>query len=298
MKIIDIRLRPPLKSLINNSIFDLEATPPFSRLFDRSYMGASALQRSIPLLIQEMDENNIEIGVMAMRKSNDSALLLDEAIALMHEYPGRFVGLLGLDLSNIEQAIKDTQYYVVNGKFLGVNMEPTHLGMYVSDERLFPIYEYCEKNDLPVNITFAGMLPDATACMPHRLEPILKAFPKLRLCLSHGAWPWFTQIAGLMFSYPNLYVSSDSYIMGMPGYQEYINAANSCCENQLVFGSCYPIHDLKKVVDFYMQAGFREDVLPKVFYNNAAHFLGIDKNDPAPWRKHKNACPIVNLNKI
>lgn len=296
MKIIDMRLRPPLPSMVNNSIFDLEATPPFARLFDRSYMGESAIQRSIPLLIKEMDENNIEIGVMALRKSVDRKLY-DEAVELMDQYPGRFIGFLGLDLSNVDQAIQDTKDFVVDGRFSGVNLEPTHLGMYASDERLFPVYEYCEKNDIPVNMTFAAMVPDSTAAMPHRLDPVLKTFPKMRLCLSHGAWPWFTQVSALMFSYPNLYVSSDSYIMGMPGYMDYINAANSCCEDQLIFGTCYPIHDIKKVVDFYLNAGFREDVLPKVFYDNAARFLGLDKTDPAPWRKHPQACPVVNLSK-
>lgn len=296
MKIIDMRLRPPLPSMLDAGIFDIESTQPFARLFDRSYMGKSAIERSIPLLLQEMDENNIEIGVMALRKGKDGKLL-EEAAALMDQYPGRFIAFLGVDAGDVDDALAGINDHIIQGRFSGINIEPAHAGMYASDERLFPIYEKCEQNNIPINMTFAGALPDATACMPHRLEPVLKAFPDLRICLSHGAWPWFTQITSLLFSYPNLYVSSDSYIMGMPGYMDYIHAANSCCENQLIFGSCYPIHDIKKVVDFYMHAGFREDVLPKVFYDNAAHFLGLDTTDPAPWRHLPKACPIVDLSK-
>jgi len=296
MKIIDMRLRPPLKGMLDAGIYDVETTMPFARMFNRSYMGESALEHSIPKLIQEMDDNAIELGVMALRKTPDGKLL-QEAEVLMRQYPGRFCGFVGIDAGDAEGAIHDIDNYVVHGVFIGVNMEPAHLGMYACDERIFPIYEKCEKENLPVNITFAGMIPDSTACMPHRLQPVLQTFQNLRICLSHGAWPWFTQISGLLMSYPNLYVSSDSYIMGLPGYMDYVHAANSCCEDQIVFGSCYPIHDLKRVVDFYLNVGFLEDVLPKVFYDNAAHFLGMDTTDPSPWRKQPKACPIVNMNR-
>ena len=297
MKIIDMRCRPPMKSMKEDATFCVEATEPFARMFDRSYMAESAKTQSLPLLMKEMDQLGIEKGVVALRKSTDDSLN-QEAQQLLADYPDRFVGFLGLDPSDIPAALKDVEDYIVNGRFTGINLEPSHKGMYIDDERLFPLYEKCEKEQIPVIETFAGALPDSTACMPSHLENVPKHFPELKLCLTHGGWPWFKELAGVLFSYPNIYVSPDGYLMGFPGWRDYVDAANSFCENQVVFGSAYPVHAQEKVLNYFLHCGFREDVLPKVLYDNAAHFLGLDNTDPAPWRSMPKVCPIVNLNRF
>ena len=46
--------------------------------------------------------------------------------------------------------------------------------------------------------------------------------------------------------------------------------------DKICYGSAYPIVDIKAAVDYYLQAGFSEEALPKVMYNNAAAFLGLE----------------------
>ena len=297
MKIIDINLRPPVDAMKNDGVFDLELTPPFAAMFGGSYMGRSARERSVPLLMEEMDACGICTGVMPLRRSPDP-FLNENVSALIRQYPERFIGLVGIDPGDTETALREIETFVTGGDFLGINMEPSHSGMYVDDERIFPIYQYCQDHDIPIRITYAAAVPDATAIMPQHIEAVAKTFPRLRVCLGHGAFPYFQLNVAVLFSYPNIYLSPDSYIMGLPGYRDYVDAANTICENQIVFGSSYPIHDLQRVVDFYCRAGFREEVLEKVFYHNARRFLGLDKSDPAPWRSDRRSCPVVNLNKF
>ena len=94
--------------------------------------------------------------------------------------------------------------------------------------------------------------------------------------------PWTNTVLfmAVCAMYPRLFVCIDRYILMMPGWQAYVQAANYLLQDQLMFGSAYPLHDQKFVRDFYLQAGFRQEVLPKVLYDNAARFLGLEGGYP------------------
>jgi len=282
MKAIDMRCRPPLPSLLSTRIYNTEYATGFAKRFGDSYIAESAKNRSIEQLFQEMDATNIELGVYEVRAGADCSVN-DEAMAFLVDHADRFVGLVGTDAFQAANSVNVIEKYVLQGPFIGVNLEPGspatgYDSIFVDDESLFPIYEISEKNDLPLTITFGGCAyPDATAYMPIRIENVLRQFPKLRLGLCHGAWPWFKEYGGLMVKYPNLRIIADSYIMYLPGYQDYIHAANYLLRDQILFGTAYPYHDQKRVYDFYMHAGFRDEVLPKVMYDNAVTFLKLER---------------------
>jgi len=280
MKCIDMRCRPPVKSLINTPIFDPEFTSAFGKRFGGSYPAQSAIHHSIDELIAEMDAVGIEKGVFSVRRDG-SETANTEAIEVMEQYPGRFVAMVGCDPFEIETALQDIEKYALNGPFTGVTTEPGnpkygYNSLYIDDENLFPIYKICEENNLPLILTVCrGSMPDATAFMPIRVENIIRNFPKLNLGLSHAAWPWFTQMCGICLKYANVRIITDSYILNLPGYQDCISAANYLLQDQILFGSSYPYNDQKFVYDFYMNCGIREEVLPKIMYENAVKFLGL-----------------------
>lgn len=296
MNIIDMRLRPPYKSMLEMPVFDVEATGAFANMFDHSYMPESATKPSMDLLLQEMDEYHVSQGVITLGKSKTNQRNEDIS-ELIARYPNRFIGFVGLDAADINNALEDIDRYIVNGPYLGANLEPTNQGKLMSDESLFPIYEKLEKIGAPMTILQAAAVISINAVSAKHIEVLAKTFPKLKICLAHGIWPGFRDVAGILFSYPNIYVSPDGYLMGLPGYQDYIQAANTVAPHQILFGSCYPIHAYSKIVPYYQQAGFHPDVLENVMYGNARRFLNLDPVDPAPWRSMPRQCPVLDLNK-
>ena len=280
MKCIDMRCRPPVTSLIHTPIFNPEFTSSFGKRFGGSYPAPSAIHQSLEELIDEMDAIGIEKGVFSVRRDG-SATANEEALNVMEQYPGRFVAMVGCDPLELDVAFHDIDQYAINGPFSGVTCEPGNPkygydSWYIDDERLFPLYEKCMQNNLPLILTVCrGSMPDATAFMPIRVENIVRAFPKLNIGLSHAAWPWFTQMCGICLKYPNVRIITDSYILNLPGYQDCITAANYLLSDQILFGSSYPYNDQKYVYDFYMNCGIREEVLPKIMYENAATFLHL-----------------------
>ena len=284
MKTIDMRCRPPLK-LNTQTVAFTEKKFQGAPLFGGSHVAESARQKSFELFLQEMREAEIVKAVCAVRRGNRPEFN-DEIKELVETWPDTFYGMLGVDVIDVDTSLAEIETYVINGPFIGVNVEPCappagHEAMFFDDERISPVFALCEQKGIPVSVTFGGPgFPDISAYMPQRVENVLRRFPDMKLCLYHGAWPWFTQMSAVCAMYPRLFVCIDRYILMMPGWQAYVEAANYLLQDQLMFGSAYPLHDQKFVRDFYLQAGFRQEVLPKVLYDNAARFLGLETGYP------------------
>ena len=104
-----------------------------------------------------------------------------------------------------------------------------------------------------------------------RVYNVLTDFPQLKIALTHGAWTMFPTLVGMLPAFENLFIGLNCYLL-MLGWRDYIDAANYLCQDQMMFGTCYPVCSAKFVVDFYKKAGFREKVQHKIYYQNAECF--------------------------
>ena len=282
IKYIDMRCRPPLPTSRSLSMYDPQYATKYAAKFGNSYPAVSAKEFSLELLIQEMDEANISCAVYQVSNCNDFTVN-EEAAALCRQYPDRFKVFGGTFIYDIEKSIADIKQYAVQGPFSGINIDAAgpHLGensVCIDDERLFPFYEICEANQIPISFAMGGYAyPDPSAYMPIRLENIAKIFPKMRIVVCHGGWPYFRQISGVCLKYPQIYIVPDGYLMRMPSAEDFILAANYLLPNQIMFGTSYPFHDQKLVAAYYCQAGFSKEAFSNVMYDNAAKLLGLNE---------------------
>lgn len=277
MKIIDCRLRPPIGKHAQNFLFDAIAAGVMEKAAHQHgcQLPSSAIHRSMDELITEMDESSVECGYFAIRKGKNYGNEI--AVELNDSYPGRFKSFISIEPSEgYSTFLKETEQYVINGPAAGIAMEPAIYGTpwYVDDESVFPIYEYCQEHQVPVMFTYGGRNPaDATYYMPAPMEHVAQTFPKLRILLLHGGWPWVTANCSLALNYANIFLCADMYLVNAPGYRDYIDAANYFLQDKLMFGSAYPILPIDQTVQFYLNCGIHEEVLPKIMYENAVRAL-------------------------
>jgi len=98
------------------------------------------------------------------------------------------------------------------GGFKGVKIYPV-MGFYPYDERLTPLYEFCQDRGIPLTAhCFHGGIPllDRTYHMadPAHWLPVLEQFPTLRLNLAHNdrlGTPWQERIRALIMEHPHVY---------------------------------------------------------------------------------------------
>lgn len=278
--VIDFRLRPPMKGFLSLILYSqAERTAGLSRKAGLE-PAPSLLRASMDLLLQEMKEAEVSTGVVLGRQAGPpwGSVSNDDVATIVQEHPDSFIGMASIDPSNIEQALAECDRAVLKLGLRGIVIDPGMLvsPMYLSDRRIYPVYRRCQELDIPVVLMSGGSAgPDLSYSSPVWIDQVAAEFPGLRLVAAHGCWPWVTEILGVAYRRPNLYVSPDMYLVNMPGALDYVQAANYYLEDRLLFASAYPALPLKGAVDAYRALPFSPRVLDKVLYGNAARLLGL-----------------------
>ena len=279
MKIIDFRLRPPVGGFLNLRIFS-RPDITFSNTRRVGFEPApSALEKSVEMLFREMDAVGIERGVVVGRTSGPLGVVSNaDVAAVARQYPDRFTPVASVDVSNRKTAMAQIE----EARSLGMsmlNLEPGALPnpMHLDDRRIYPIYAYCEDNNIPVILMSGGSPgPDISYTAPVHLDRVLCDFPDLTVVASHGSWPWVQEAIHIAYRRPNLYLSPDMYLHELPGMEDYIRAANTFLSDRFLFGTAYPLTPVKEYTEWFLTLPIKPDVMEKVLYKNAARLLKLE----------------------
>lgn len=278
MPIIDFRLRPPLKGYLEMVMYT--GAERRDRLTRQHGMepAPSAQAKSMPMLLEEMDAAGVTTGVVMGRYSGLYGSVSNQDVAdIVKAHPGRFVGVGSLDPSNRRNAIRQIDEALALG-LKGINLEPGGYAqpMYADDRRLYPIYAYCEDRNIPVTMMVGGSAgPDLSYTNPVHIDRVAGDFPGMRIALTHGAWPWVTEILHVAYRRTNVYVSPDQYLCNLPGMNDYLIAANGFLADRFLYGSSYPFIGVKIYHDWFRTLPIKPELLDGILYGNAARFLGL-----------------------
>lgn len=276
--IIDFRLRPPVGGFLDTLMYSAGARRDgFTRTvgFEPS---VAAQQQSMELLLQEMDAARIDRGVVVGRLAGVLGSVPNEDVrGIVAEHPGRFIGAASIDPTDRRQACRTIDQAVKDG-FKLINIEPGSypVPMYADDRRLYPIYGHCEDIGVPVIMMVGGTAgPDLSYSDPIRTDRVLTDFPKLDVVVAHGGWPWVNEILHLGFRRQNLWLSPDMYFSRMPGWEEYVKAADGFLSDRMLYASSFPFCPVQGYKEWFEKLPIKEENLKKVMGGNAQRLLGI-----------------------
>ena len=176
-----------------------------------------------------------------------------------------------------------------NIKILG-EITTQYSGLFPDDPVLAPFFDLAEEFDIPVQIHTTGSGgPSSTfsiqAGNPLHLENVLRNRPGLRIYLENGGWPFTAEMAALMYRYPNVYADLSTYTWIMPRstfYKHLKELIDMGLSNRLMFGSDQMMWP--EVIEIGITAIQEADFLSEeqkrdIFYNNAARFLRLSKEE-------------------
>lgn len=276
--IIDFRLRPPLGGFLNTLMYSAgERRDGFTRTvgFEPS---PAAQNQSMDLLLKEMDEAGIDRGVVVGRLAGVLGSVSNADVRrIVSDYPNRFIGAASIDPTSRAAACETITRAVQDG-FKLINIEPGSypVPMYADDRRLYPIYAHCEDLKVPVIMMVGGTAgPDLSYSDPMRTDRVLADFPKLEVVVAHGGWPWVTEILHLGFRRQNLWLSPDMYFSRMPGWKQYVEAADGFLADRTLYASSFPFCPVKGYKEWFESLPIREENLRKIMGGNAQRLLGL-----------------------
>jgi predicted TIM-barrel fold metal-dependent hydrolase len=266
--------------LVNVHFGETEQQPSWMiTVRDDYFKGGKSMfaQADMSELIDEMDEQGVERAVLmdSLAKPSVTARKFVEA------RPDRFSLAMGgmnllrpipslRELAAITQDLPVT-YAVVGPSFWGDGNYPA------SDAVYYPLYTKCAELDLPLcmNTGLPGPPIPGEAQHPIHLDRVCVRFPELRLCMIHGADPWWDVAIRLMIKYKNLHLMTSAWSpKRLP--ESLLHFMRTRGQNKIIFGSDWPVLAMRRVVPEAAALDLPPNVLENYLYNNAAAFFFSD----------------------
>jgi len=97
-------------------------------------------------------------------------------------------------------------------------------------------------------------------------------FPELKLCMIHGADPWWDVAIRMLIKYPNLRLMTSAWSpKRLP--DSLLHYMRTRGPNKVIFGSDWPVLSQRRVIPEARNLDLPEQVLENYLYNNAQEFF-------------------------
>jgi predicted TIM-barrel fold metal-dependent hydrolase len=171
---------------------------------DDSIFGTWEMQE----VLDEMDANGVERAIVTGNVNDRTS----SPIRFVEARPDRFaLAAGGLNLLRPMPSLRLLQSFAADYPVAYASAGPAFWGdgMYTPENAVYyPLYTKCCELDLPLcmNAGLPGPPIPGEAQNPIYLDRVCVRFPELKLCMIHGADPWWDTAIRLMIKYPNLHL--------------------------------------------------------------------------------------------
>lgn len=229
-------------------------------------------------LLDEMDANGVTKAVLMDNLVKPSVT----ARKFVEARPDRFVLAIGgmnllrpvPTLRELSAVVNDLPvvYAVVGPSFWGDGQYPP------SDAVYYPLYAKCAELELPlcVNTGIPGPPIPGEVQHPIHLDRVCVRFPELRLCMIHGADPWWDVAIRMLIKYRNLRLMTSAWSpKRLP--EALLHFMRTRGADKVIFASDWPVLRMERVVPEARALDLPPDVLDKYLYRNAADFFFAER---------------------
>ena len=233
-------------------------------------------QPEINELIDNMEANGVERAILMTSLSTSK----NRALEFVSARPDRFsLAVGGFNLLRPMPAVRSlasfvadhpVSYAVVGPSFWGDGMYPP------TDAVYYPLYTKCCELELPLcmNMGIPGPPIPAEPQNPIHLDRVCYRFPELKLCMMHGADPWWDTAIRLMLKYKNLRLMTSAWSpKRLPESLLHYMATRG--KDKIMFASDYPVLSMERCLSEVAGLDLSDEVRDAWLYGNAdAFFFG------------------------
>jgi predicted TIM-barrel fold metal-dependent hydrolase len=263
--------------LINVHFGEAESQPTWMRKVREDYFkGPASMFGPVDLaeLLDEMDEQGVQKAILMDSIASPS----NTARKFVEAKPNRFaLAMGGVDLLRPVRSLREltsvvgdlpVAYAVVGPSFWGDGQYPP------SDAVYYPLYAKCAELDLPlcVNTGIPGPPIPGEVQHPMHFDRVCVRFPELRLCMIHGADPWWDVAIRLMLKYANLRLMTSAWSpKRLP--ETLLHYMRTRGPDKVIYASDWPVLRMRRVIPEARALDLPAEVLDKYLYNNAQEFF-------------------------
>ncbi len=262
--------------LVNVDMGDLKQPEWMIRVKEDYFKAGSSFLKSpeLPELIDDMDANGVERAILLTKVSSDG----DRGQRFAAERPDRFaLGVGGFNLLRPMKTLRSLQSFVADNPVAYATVGPSFWGdgMYPpSDAVYYPLYAKCCELDLPLcmNTGLPGPPIPGEAQNPIHLDRVCVRFPELKLCMIHGADPWWETAIRLMLKYGNLRLMTSAWSpKRLP--ESLLHYMSTRGKDRIIFASDYPVLSMERCLGEAAKLPLTDEVRDAWLIGNARTFF-------------------------
>lgn len=263
--------------LVNVHFGETEKQPEFmTRVREDYFKGPKSMYDPVDMseLLDEMDTHGVRRAILMDNLNKPSVT----ARKFVEANPDRFALAMGgvnllrpiPSLRELAAVVSDlpVAYTVVGPSFWGDGNYPP------SDAVYYPLYTKCAELELPlcINTGLPGPPIPGEVQNPIHLDRVCVRFPELKLCMIHGADPWWDVAIRLLIKYRNLRLMTSAWSpKRLP--DSLLHFMRTRGKDKVIFASDWPVLRQSRVVPEALALDLPDDVLDDYLYNNAQDFF-------------------------
>jgi uncharacterized protein len=232
---------------------DEHVLPLYGQQLARVRQGDMAPKADEATIFAEMAEVEKAI-VFALRYGDSVGIESDDetTAAAVKAHPEKIVGFAYADPRR-KDCMELLRHAIEDLGLKGVKFGPIYNGVALSDPRLEPVYEYCQKNNIPLTMhmgtTFARNAPVDMGRAIH-VEPVALKYPDLTMVLAHMGHPWYGDCIAVTRKQPNVFCEvSALFYRPWQYYNILIEAQEYKIIDKIFFGTDFPFSRVRESVD-------------------------------------------------
>jgi hypothetical protein len=271
MDVVDFRVRLRTPHMLGPWNPD-DPAPHFSQYIELYNMRPRLTPLAMPEFVAMMRSEGVSRGVVCGGSIADNDHLLGVRDGLGDDDPFSYIA--GVHPSNgVRRNLEELERCRQAG-FLGVNVSPFIWGIPANASVLYPIYAYCESNNL-VAIVHGSLHYNRFQSMwlgdPQYMDEIAMNFPSLKLVISHAGNGFGTLALAVAQKHPNIFLEFSAL---WPKYlpEATLQAVNSYLKDRCLFGTDYPLVEFGAAVEAWTDA-VKPEVRELFFAKNAERCL-------------------------
>jgi predicted TIM-barrel fold metal-dependent hydrolase len=265
-----------IDGLVNVDFADRAMPDWMVRVKEDYFKGDDSFFKSPELseLLDNMDANGVERAILMTNVGATEG----RSLSFVEARPDRFsLAVGGYKLLKPMPTVRALEsfarnnpvaYAVIGPSFWGDGMYPP------TDPVYYPVYVKCCELGIPLcmNTGIPGPPLPAEPQNPIHLDRVCYRFPELKLCMIHGADPWWDTAIRLMIKYRNLRLMTSAWSpKRLP--QSLLHYMSTRGKDRVLFASDYPVLSMQRCLGEVVALDLDDEVKQAWLYDNAQSFF-------------------------
>lgn len=253
------------------------------------YAKANGLEYNMTELVTMMDQNQVMCGLLLSPPlKNGRPFPNSDIVGMCKKSKDRLFPIITVEPSrkHVEESLELAK--ANKGYAKGFKILLGYFPLYPYDEVYSKIYDYAEKEDLPV-MFHTGDTATSTGSLEHArplaLDVVANNRPNLKIVICHFGNPWFQETAEIIYKHPKVYADiSGLFTVGARYTRNYVNYLSRVLSeaiyfvgkaDKIIFGTDYPIERYPDAINFVRNLKIEEEDIENILSKNGRTVFDI-----------------------